>query len=197
MLKKINFLIILVSIIGSLYIVLTRENNVVLVLKDMSIILTINALYILKKIFRIQISDEANFIYIIFIFFSHFIGVTCEVYNKIYWYDKFIHFISGILTSFASIYIIAKSKKEKNVKFTILFIVSFSLMCASLWEIFEYLSSYYFNVDPQKVQVTGVTDTMGDIIVAFLGSIIVSFIYYYEYIDNKKLLVKKFINSIK
>ena len=71
------------------------------------------------------------------------------------------------------------------------------MMCASLWEIFEYLSSYYFNVDPQKVQMTGVTDTMGDIIVAFLGSIIVSLSYYYEYIYIKNYLIKKYIKSIK
>lgn len=193
MLKKINLLLIIISIIGSFYIVLTRENTLVYILKDLSVILTINAIYIINYLFKLKISDEVNFAYILFIFLAHFIGVTCEVYNKIYWFDKFIHFLSGILSSFAAIYVINKFKKDSNYKFTILFIIAFSLMCASLWEVFEYLSSYYFGVDPQKVVLTGVTDTMGDIIVAFLGSILVSISYHYEYLCDKSLLIKRFI----
>ena len=69
-------------------------------------------------------------------------------------------------------------------------------MVASLWEVFEYLSSYYFGVDPQKVVMTGVSDTMGDIIVAFLGSILVSISYYFEIKHNYNLLIKKFIKTI-
>ena len=195
--KKINHLLIFIAIMGSIYITITKDESLVYILKDMSIIITINALYILKKTFKIKLSEEINFIYILFIFTAHFIGVTCEVYDKVYWFDKFVHFLSGILSSFGALYLIVKFKKEDNIKFTILFIIAFSLMVASLWEIFEYLSSYYFDVDPQRVAVTGVTDTMGDIIVAFLGSILVSLSYYYEYINNKTLLIKKFIKSIK
>lgn len=197
MIKKINYLIIIVAIIGSIYITVTHDDSIVYVLKDLSIILTINALYIIKKIFKLKISDEINFIYILFIFMAHFIGVTCEVYDKIYWFDKFVHFMSGIVTSFAGLFVINKFKKDDNIKFTILFIIAFSLMAASLWEIFEYLSSYYFDVDPQKVILTGVTDTMGDIIVAFLGSILISISYYFEYNENNSLLIKKFMKALK
>lgn len=195
--KRINYLLVAIAIIGSVYISITKDNNIVYILKDLSIILTINALYIIKKVFKLEISKEVNFIYIIFIFMAHFLGVVCEVYNEVYWFDKFIHFLSGILTAFMALYIIIKFRKESNVKFTVLFIIAFSLMCASLWEIFEYLSSYYFSVDPQRVVLTGVTDTMGDIIVAFLGSIIVALSYYYEYTEGKRLLIKRFIKSIK
>ena len=197
MIKKINHLLIIIAIIGSIYITITKDNGLVYILKDLSVIITINIINILKKLFKVKISDEINFIYILFIFMAHFIGVTCEVYDKVYWYDKFIHFLSGIVTSFVALFVISKFKKDNDVKFTIIFIVAFSLMCAALWEIFEYLSSYYFNVDPQRVALTGVTDTMGDIIVAFLGSIIVSMCYYYEHVNSKTLVIKKFINSIK
>ena len=178
--KKINYLLIAIAIIGSIYITVTQDDSLVYILKDLSIILTINALYIIKKIFKVEISEKMNFVYIVFIFMAHFLGATCELYNKIYWFDKFVHFLSGILTSIAALYIIKYFKKDNNLKFTILFIIAFSLMCASLWEVFEYLSSYYFHVDPQKVLLTGVTDTMGDIIVAFLGSILVSISYYFR-----------------
>ena len=179
--KKINILLIVIAIVGSIYITITHDDNIVYILKDLSIIITINLIYILNKIFKLGISEKYNFVYILFVFLAHFLGVTCELYNKIYWFDKFTHFLSGFLSSFAALYIIKRVQKDDNIKFTILFIIAFSLMCASLWEIFEYLSSYYFNVDPQKVLLTGVTDTMGDIIVALLGSVLVSIGYHYKY----------------
>ena len=196
MIKKINILLILVSIIGSLYFVFTKDDNIIFILKDLSIILTINGLYIIQKLFKIKINDGINFIYIIFIFMAHFLGVICDLYTKIYWFDKFVHFLSGIVSSLVAIYILVKFKKNKNIFFDILYIIAITLMIASLWEVFEYLASYYFNVDPQKVLLTGVNDTMGDIIVALLGSILVSISYYYEYKYNVNLLIKKFIKTI-
>ena len=197
MMKRINLIIILITSILSIVLAYNKHEDLVLFLKDIAVILTISVIYILQKIFKFKISDSLNFIYIIFIFMAHFLGVVVNLYDKIYWFDKFVHFLSGIITSFVSLYVIIKFKKNDNIKFTIIYIIAFSLMCASLWEIFEYLSSYYFNVDPQKVQMTGVTDTMGDIIVAFLGSILVSLSYYYEYIYTKNYLIKKYIKSIK
>lgn len=196
MIKKINIILILTSILGSLYFVFTRDNNIVLILKDLSIIITINALYIIRKLFKLKISDVLIFIYVLFIFLAHFLGVICELYNVIYWYDKFTHFLSGVLTSFGAIFLLKKFKKSGNTIFSILFIIALSLMVASLWEIFEYLSSFYLGVDPQKVAQTGVADTMGDIIVAFLGSILVSIGYQYEYKCNYDLLIKRFVNLI-
>ena len=196
MIKKINISLILIAILGSLYFVFTRDNNIVLVLKDISIIITISALYIIQKIFKIKISEGINLIYIIFVFMAHFLGVICELYNYIYWFDKFVHFLSGVVTSFVAIYLLVKFKKDKNMFFDILYIITLTLAIAALWEVFEYLSSYYFNLDPQKVALTGVSDTMGDIIVAFLGSILTSISYYFEIKCNYNLLIKKFIKTI-
>lgn len=196
MIKKINIMLILIAVLGSLYFVLTKDNNIVLVLKDISIIVTISALYIIQKTFKIKINEVVNLIYIIFIFMAHFLGVICELYNYIYWFDKFVHFLSGIVTSFVSIYLLIKFKKDKNMVFDILYIIILTLAVAAFWEVFEYLSSVYFNLDPQKVLSTGVSDTMDDIIVAFLGSILVSLCYYFENKYNYNLLVKKFIKTI-
>lgn len=196
MIKKINIIIILISIICSINIAFSKDTSLVFILKDVSIIFTINAIYILKKLFKWNISDNINFIYIIFIFLAHFLGVTCNFYSKIFWYDKFTHFLSGIIAAFGAIFLLVKCKKNNNIIFSILFIISFTLMTASFWEFFEYLSSILFNVDPQKVITTGVHDTMNDMIVAFLGSVLVSLIYVYEYKYNVNILVKKFINNL-
>ncbi|MDO4963738.1 MAG: hypothetical protein Q4E75_06575 [bacterium] len=180
MIKKINLLIILVSLFGSLYFVFTKDNSFVLVLKDLSLVFTINLLYIISFIFKFKINDNIHFIYILFIFLAQFIGVTCEMYNYISWYDTFTHFLSGILTGVLALIVLNKLKINKNILFNILFIITFSVFIAVLWEMFEYVSSILFNVDPQKVLTTGVNDTMKDIIVAFLGSILVSMYYFFK-----------------
>lgn len=197
MIKRINIFLIIVSIIGSFYYVFTRDNNVALMLKDSSIIITITGVYIIEKLFKIKINEGLKLVYVVFVFVAHFLGATCELYNKIYWFDKFAHFISGVLTSIAAIYIIVKSKGKKSLMFNILFIMSFSMFIASVWEVFEYLASYYFDMDPQKVLLTGVSDTMDDIIVALLGSTIVSLCYYSEHKENHKWLISKFEKLIK
>ena len=192
MIKKINIFIILVAVLCSIYFVVTKDREFIFIVKDLSIVVTISALYIIEKLFKIKINEYIKFIYIVFIFMAHFLGVIVNLYDKIYWYDKLVHFLSGIVTSLAAIYILIKAKQNKNIKFNILFILSFSMLIASLWEIFEYLASYYFNVDPQKVLLTGITDTMGDLIVALLGTILVVVSYYFEHKENYNLLIKKY-----
>ena len=158
----------------------------------MSIILSISALYIVQKLFKININEKINFIYIVFIFMAHFLGVIVDLYTKVYWFDKFVHFTSGTISSLCAIYLLARNKCNKHILLNILFILSFSMLIASVWEVFEYLSSYYFNVDPQKVIITGVTDTMGDIIVALLGSILVCICYWFEHKENYNLIIKAY-----
>ncbi len=196
MIKKINIILVLIAVVGSIYITITKDRSLVYILKDISIIFTINALYIVKKIFKIDINDGINFIYILFIFNAHFLGVIMNFYTKIYWFDKYTHFISGIISSLGAIFILVKSKVNSNRKFNIFFIISVTLMVAAIWEMFEFTSSCLFNVDPQRVKLTGVHDTMEDIIVAFLGSIIISMMYYFEDKWNNNLLIKKFISIL-
>ena len=82
-----------------------------------------------------------------------------------------MHFISGIFTGYIATYIL----KDKNNKlYNFLFILGFVSLIAVSWEIFEYISSIIFDVDPQKVKLTGINDTMKDIIVALLGGILVT-----------------------
>ena len=59
-----------------------------------------------------------------------------------------------------------------------MFILAFSAMCAFLWETFEFVCNILFGGDAQRVAETGVTDTMMDMIVAFIGASIFSLGYY-------------------
>lgn len=173
MIKKINYLLIITAIIGSLVILFITPFNIVNFLKTIAIFLTILAPLFIEKIFKIKLEDKYKLAIISFVFFAHFLGVIVNLYDKVYCYDKVMHFLSGVLTAFLSIKLV--NSKNKYINAILLIIIS--LAVAALWEIFEYTSSLLFNIDPQKTLETGIHDTMQDIIVAFLGSILVSISY--------------------
>lgn len=193
--KYINYLLSLVAIIGSFYIIVVKDRELGVILKDASILVTITLPYILGKIFKIKIDNKLKFIYILFVFCAHFLGATVELYNKISWYDKLCHTLSGVLTSYGALLMltIIKNCSIKNKCFNIIYMICITLAVASLWEIFEYSSNILFGGDAQKVVETGVNDTMQDIIVAFIGSLFVCLIYgFYSTIN-----IFNFTNSVK
>ena len=83
--------------------------------------------------------------------------------------------MSGVLTAYVGLLLVPK---KSNMWFNILFIIAFSWMCAGLWETFEFVCNILFGGDAQRVVATGVTDTMLDMIVAFIGASVFSFGYF-------------------
>ena len=149
--------------------------------------------WIIKKLFKIEIPSNLITTYLIFVFMAHFLGSILDFYHIFNNYDKIMHFLSGILTAYIGLYLIMllKSYNKKNIIFNIIFIIGFTLSIAFFWEVFEFVNDSLFGKDAQNVLTTGVDDTMWDMIVAFLGSIIISIIYIVEVKTNKKLLVTK------
>lgn len=145
-----------------------------------------------------KINDLIELIFLIFILFAQLLGSILHFYGIIYWYDSFMHYISGILTSFLAILLLVLFNKydEKDKTFNIIFIISITLMVAGLWEIFEFAADNLLGGDAQRVLATGVTDTMKDIICALLGSILFSLSYLYECIKKKNLVIKEFIKKL-
>lgn len=192
---RFNILLVIIAVIGSNYYVFTRDNQLGLILKDASILITITLPYIIEKIFKTKISIVIKTTYIVFIFIAQFLGVTVELYNHISWFDKFTHWLSGIITALLSLSLLSKFKlyNKKNVLFNIIWMISITLAIASLWECFEYVANILFGGDAQRVATTGVNDTMQDIIVAFIGSIIVSLIYSFECKTDNNGIVNSFI----
>lgn len=186
--KKINYFLIAFTLICAFSkVLLELDKGIVIILKDSSIVFTIFWLYFLKKCFKLDISDELNFLWIIFIFLAHYLGVICEFYFKFNFFDKITHTFSGVLSGSVALLAIYKIK-SKNFWFNVLFILSFTWFCAGMWEVFEYLCNILFGGDAQRVALTGVNDTMLDMIVAFLGSLIVCVVYYFRCVKEKKLL---------
>lgn len=152
---------------------------------------------ILRK-FKLNITPEMEFIYLIFIIFAQVLGSLMKFYDRFYYFDKIVHFLSGFLSAFVGVYLLATLKKydKKTIFFNSLFIIFTSLAVASLWEIFEFSCDTFLGNDAQRVIATGVNDTMTDIIVALLASILVSLTYIYEEKNNKNFIIKRFIKRL-
>lgn len=157
----------------------------------LTIILTALVPTMVRKILHLKISYTMEFVYLLFIIFGHFIGSILGIYNEIPHYDKIMHTLSGVLTSFVTLIVLnnINQYKFKNVIFNIVFMIVFSLAVAGIWEIFEFTSDILFQADAQRVAISGVNDTMLDMIVALFGSVLVCIEYGIEVCTHKKGLV--------
>ena len=154
---------------------------------------------LLNNLLKININYEIELIYLIFIFFGYFLGSILNFYGKITLYDKIIHGLSGIISSILALTILIKSNNyDKNsLWLKIIFIICITLTVAVSWEFFEFINDNIFNKDAQKVITTGVNDTMLDMLMALIGSIIFCIFYIFENKTRKNLIITKFINNIK
>lgn len=157
----------------------------------LTIILTALVPTMVRKILHLKISYTMELVYLLFIIFGHFIGSILGIYNEIPHYDKIMHTLSGVLTSFVALIVLnnINQYKFKNVIFNIVFMIVFSLAIAGIWEIFEFTNDILFQADAQRVAISGVDDTMLDMIVALFGSILVCIEYGIEVCTHKKGLV--------
>ena len=191
--KKNNWIckiaIIVLSLLGIIYAIpVMIQGNWYEVLIRLTIILTAFIPTLARKFFHLQISYTMELVYLIFIFFGHFVGSIMGVYNQIFIYDKIIHTLSGVLTALFALVLLKNMKLYDfhHFLFNVLFMIVFTIAIAGVWEIFEFTNDAIFQADAQHVMTTGVDDTMLDMIVALLGSVIVVVIYGIEYFLKKK-----------
>lgn len=197
--KKVNICLMAIAIIGGIIYGIMRilNNDVYGFLICISIIPVMLIPFLLKKFFYLKISNQVETMYLIFVFFAHFLGSIVNFYDLIPGYDKIMHFISGMLSAFIALLLLIKLKQYKkiNVVFTIIFMIAVTLSIATLWEFYEFISDYIFSKDAQNVITTGVSDTMWDMLMAFLGAIVISSQYWHEVKRKKESIVIKFIKE--
>ena len=172
--RKINNLIILVVLVVSYIIALYNLKIKILVrfLIAISSLIVLLLPRILKK-FKIKISNSLEFAYLIFVVFAYFLGTVINFYDRFPNYDTLMHFLSGVLEAYIAINLL----KRNDTLLDILFVLGFVSLISVGWEIFEFTSSIILKVDPQRVEITGVTDTMKDLIVALIGAILFLILY--------------------
>lgn len=193
-----KFLIISSFLVNTICLILVLtgkyDGNILVILSYYGLLLIP---FIIKK-FKIELPSLIETIYFVFIIVACLLGSVLKFYGIIYWFDSFVHYISGMLTAVLAFIILIKlgKFKDKDLAFNILFMILVTLSVAVLWEMFEFTADNLLGGDAQKVLETGVTDTMKDMICAFLGSCLISIMYIFEKINNKKMLISKFINRL-
>lgn len=196
MIKKTTLIFNFVIIVVSFVLVIIRINTAGIY--DLLINIAIIPLLIIP--FEIQkfikISDISLFIYSIHVFIAVFLGSIINFYNNVPWFDTFAHTLYGFLFSFFALEFLFKTKNSKNIIISSILLLAIIALGAGLWETFEFTCDKIFNKDAQRVLLTGANDTMKDIIVAYIGSLIFILMYSYEYIYNKNWIIKKFVKQL-
>lgn len=152
--------------------------------------LSIVILFVLTKIYlkKVHVMDKSLYIVgNLFILFSFVLGSSYNLYDKIKFYDDFLHFWSG----FVSVKIGWNILKVTDVKLSagklwlcvVLFF--FAMGISSICEIAEYLLDTYAHM---KTQAGGLKDTMHDMIDALFGALIMIVYYYNKYLSKDPTL---------
>jgi len=146
---------------------------------------------ILKERYRMYLPFSLELAIVTFIFLTLFLGGVAQFYDRIPFWDKFLHFQSGLIlgaSGYVVVYLLNEHRKtELNLSpgFVSLFAVTFSLALGVVWEIFEFagdtLSGDTF------WQGVLLADTMWDLIADGVGALIVSIIGYFWMYRHKRL----------
>lgn len=139
----------------------------------------------LKPIFEIYIIN------LIFCAVASIAGSMLNAY-RIPYFDKVLHFSSGLFLSELSLMVFCYLNKKtefhtKNEQIlSLLFVNACNMMIAVFWEFFEYGCLIFLHNDAINHYTSGVHDSMTDMLVAFVGGLIISGHMIYYYVKGKK-----------
>ena len=146
---------------------------------------------IAKERYRLYLPFKLELAIVLFIFLTLFLGSVAQFYDWIPFWDKFLHFQSGLLlgaTGYVLVYILNEHKKihlNLSPGFVSLFAVTFSISMGVVWEVFEFTSDLILG--STLWQGVGVTDTMLDLIADGVGALIISIAGYFWMYRYKRL----------
>lgn len=140
------------------------------------------------KIFRLKPVYELYIISTVFMYFASLVGSTMHGYS-IFGFDKVLHTSSGVFIAIGAMVLFLAIKKVHTITdkqdyiIMLLFVFSFNLAAAAIWEFFEYAMLVFFNNDGINHYSQGVHDSMQDMLVACLGCLYVLFciVRHYQY----------------
>jgi len=134
-----------------------------------------------KKKLKIEIPFEFELVAVSFVYFAVYLGDWHGYYLRFWWWDVYLHLASGLLLGifgFMIVYFLNDAKTIRlNLKsgFVALFAFMFAMTIGTVWEIFEFIMDSWFGLNMQR---SGVTDTMWDLIMDFIGAFVISSLGY-------------------
>ena len=165
-------------------------------------ILTIPVL--LRRRFMIQIPLIITVICALFGFVTMIMGDGLNFYGRFTWWDSVLHLFSGCVLAFVGLWIISIMFENSNQvvlgnkAFLAFYVLLFGLSCGAVWEVCEYAYDAFCGTNTQQFMATttasitsaddiplcgheALRDTMSDMILNLLGSLLVSVFVFLRY----------------
>lgn len=158
--------------------------------------------FIVQFIFKTRLNPTIVTIFVVFVTISAFIGSCLNLNKVVPYFDKIQHTSWGYIACLIGLLFLCKTKEFDKLKpFTIIFIFfAVSMATASIWELFEFAGDTILGQTAQGSAINGVvpvTDTMTDILVHFIGTIIFTLHYCLDRFLQKNLGITTIINDFK
>ena len=121
-------------------------------------------------------SQQLNFLILAFTFIAYPLGGCLDLYRLLPGFDKAAHMLSGTFVAVLCLVLYCMLKPDRSIgKDDMLLAAVFtflgSMAVAGLWEVGEYVVSGIVGMDLQRVNATGIRDTMNDMIVCLIGTL--------------------------
>lgn len=168
-------------------------------------IITLSLTYatqLINKHTPITVIHEINIIAMVFLFAANFLGELFEFYYIFWWWDIFLHALSGVFLGFAGFIVVFMLNGSPNIGvklspfFIALFAFCFAVSLGVIWEVYEFIMDSFFGMNMQK---SGLVDTMWDLITNSVGALFAAIMsYIYLKLGRKSIMmsiVEKFITK--
>lgn len=108
---------------------------------------------------------------------SMYLGTAFDFYGKFSWWDLFLHGTFGFVCAAFVLHFLTRWGGSALSPFgKVAIVLLFTLGCAAVWEVWEYICNMLFHNDPQGVAaaiekgISPIADTMEDIMIAAAGA---------------------------
>ena len=145
------------------------------ILVSLSTILLIPGIWLARRMFRWKGGWQIECYVYLFSFLGWTLGGAGLVYDLVPHFDKLVHCLSGLFVSvliLALYRVLEGHRKDENRATPCLFVFFGSMAVAGMFELCEFALAPVMGRDLQHVLETGVTDTMMDILVCMIGTIV-------------------------
>lgn len=173
----------------------TRGDYVLMLVQCSAGLLAMFLPTLLRRKFSIIFPDVIYILYLVFLYCAVYLGEVQNFYYAIPFWDSILHGFSGVMLGALGFTVVNLLNKEARLTvnlsplFVSLFALCFAVALGALWEIYEFTVDGILGLNMQKYAAQGsvdfmgraaLIDTMKDIIIDFLGALIMSVIGYFS-----------------
>lgn len=134
----------------------------------------------LFRLIKVEFSIPLTLAYEVFLVIAMILGIDLNWYSEVLvaasgdsYYDKIVHFSSGVLTAVVGQEFFNLQKRKNGGKyarwFQVIFLLGVVAIVAVGWECYEFLYDEIFGGHMQELVKSGVADTMWDMIASLIG----------------------------